>query len=97
MLNATCHCIHPIEAAVIIIENDKTQTGLHLKQICLLLLINLAVADLLVGDGEVVVSRRPLKPFGASLSVIFLALISLEHLYVMVSVSSRNEHSSLQF
>ena len=53
MLNATI-------ATVIVIENVftifvfKTQSGLHLKRTCVLH-INLAVAALLVGVGEVVV------------------------------------------
>ena len=52
--------IFALEAAVIIIGNVftifvfKTQSGLHLKRTCLLL-INLAVADLILGVGEVLV------------------------------------------
>ena len=52
--------IFALETAVVIIGNMftifvfKTQSALHLKRTCLLL-INLAIADLLVGVGEVIV------------------------------------------
>ena len=92
-----------IEAAVIIIGNVftifvfKTQSGLHLKRTCLLL-INLAVADLLVGVGEVIVLANYKIPktdirsysvlwsvhdFGSCVSVMSLALISLERAYAV--------------
>ena len=95
--------IFALEAAVIIIGNVftifvfKTQSGLHLKRTSLLL-INLAVADLLVGVGEVVVLviyRIPgtdvrsltvwlsVEAFGLFVSVMFLALISLERVYAV--------------
>ena len=95
--------IFALEGAVIIIGNVftifvfKTQSGLHLKRTCLLL-INLAVADLLVGVGEVVVlviHRIPvidirslsvwwaLQVFGLCASLMFLALISLERVYAV--------------
>ena len=107
MLNATTATvfivIFVLEAATIIIGNVftifvfKTQSGLHLKRTCLLL-INLAVADLLVGVGEVVVlithkisgSRIGLlnlsfsfQAFGSCTSLMFLALISLERVYAV--------------
>lgn len=74
-----------------------TQSALHLKRTSLLL-INLAVADLLVGIGEVVVLviyRIPrtdirsstvwwsVEAFGLCVSVMFLALISLERVYAV--------------
>ena len=95
--------IFALEAAVIIIGNVftifvfKTQARLQLKRTCLLL-INLAVADLLVGVGEVVVlvnHRIPrtdirsftvwwsIQAFGLCVSVMFLALISLERVYAV--------------
>ena len=95
--------IFALEAAAIIIGNVftifvfKTQSRLHLKQTSLLL-INLAVADLLVGVGEVVVlvlhkiPRTGLRTFslswsvltiGSCVSVMFLALISLERVYAV--------------
>ena len=95
--------IFALEAAVIIIGNAftifvfKTQSGLHLKRTCLLL-INLAVADLLVGVGEVVVlviHRIPrsdirtltvwwsVQAFGLCVSVIFLAVLSMERVYAV--------------
>ena len=95
--------IFALEAAVIIIGNlfiifvFKTQSGLHLKRTSLLL-INLAVADLLVGVGEVVVlvihriPRTDIKSYpiwwsvevlGMCVSVMFLALISLERVYAV--------------
>jgi len=107
MLNATAAIvfivIFVLEAAVIIIGNVftifvfKTQSRLHLKRTCLLL-INLAVADLLVGVGEVavlVVHKIPgtengslsapwaFQAFGSCVSVMFLALISLERVYAV--------------
>ena len=95
--------IFPLEAAVIIIGNVftifvfKTQSALHLKRASLLL-INLAVADLLVGVGEVVMLvlyRIPgtdirsltvwwsVEAFGLFVSIMFLALISLERVYAV--------------
>lgn len=95
--------IFAIEAAVIIIGNVftifvfKTQSALHLKRTCLLL-INLAVADLLVGVGDIVVlvihriprtviTSYPLywsvEVLGMCASVMFLALISLERVYAV--------------
>ena len=95
--------VFALEAAVIIIGNAftifafKTQTGLHLKRTCLLL-INLAVADLLVGVGEVIVlviHRIPrtdirsltvwwsIQAFGLYVSVMFLAVLSLERVYAV--------------
>ena len=95
--------IFALEATVIIIGNVftifvfKTQSALHLKRTCLLL-INLAVADLLVGVGEVVVlvihriPRTDIKSYpiwwsvevlGMCVSVMFLALISLERVYAV--------------
>ena len=95
--------IFALEAAVIIIGNVFTifvfqsQSGLHLKRTSLLL-INLAVADLLVGVGEVVVlvfhriPRAGIRTFsltwslltiGSCVSVMFLALISLERVYAV--------------
>ena len=95
--------IFALEAAVIIIGNVFTifvfqsQSGLHLKRTSLLL-INLAVADLLVGVGEVVVlvlhriPRTGIRTFslswslltiGSCVSVMFLALISLERVYAV--------------
>ena len=95
--------IFALEAAVIITGNVftifvfKTQSGLHLKRTCLLL-INLAVADLLVGVGEVVVLviyRIPrndirsftvwwsVQVFGLYASVMFLAAVSLERVYAV--------------
>ena len=95
--------IFALEATVIIIGNVftifvfKTQSALHLKRTSLLL-INLAVADLLVGVGEVVVLviyRIPgtdvrslnvwwsVEAFGLYVSVMFLALISLERVYAV--------------
>ena len=95
--------IFALEAAAIIIGNVftifvfKTQSGLRLKQTCLLL-INLAVADLFVGVGEVVVlviHRIPvidirslsvwwtLQVFGLCASMMFLALISMERVYAV--------------
>ena len=95
--------IFALEAAVIIIGNVftifvfYTQCGLHLKRTCLLL-INLAVADLLVGIGEVVVLviyRIPridtrsltvewsVQGFGLCVSIMYLALISLERVYAL--------------
>ena len=107
MLNATAAIafivIFALEAAVIIIGNVftifvfKTQSRLHLKRTSLLL-INLAVADLLVGVGEVVVliSHKnsgsgigllklsfTFQAFGSCTSVMFLALISLERVYAV--------------
>ena len=107
MLNATAAIvfimIFALEAAIIIIGNVftifvfKTQPRLHLKRTCLLL-INLAVADLLVGVGEVAVlimhkipgtgdgslsASWALQAFGSCLSVMFLALISLERVYAV--------------
>ena len=102
MLNATVAIVFivvfAVEAAVIIIGNVfaifvfKTQSRLHLKRHCLLL-INLSLADLLVGVGEVavlVVHKIPgtasaslsaswaFQTFGPFVSVFFLALIWLE-------------------
>ena len=95
--------IFALETAVIIIGNVftifvfKTQSALHLKR-TYLLLINLAVADLLVGVGEVVIivvyriprtdiASYPLwwsvQVFGLCASVMFLALISLERVYAV--------------
>jgi len=95
--------IFALEATVIIIGNVftifvfKTQSRLHLKRTCLLL-INLAVADLLVGVGEVVVlviHRIPrtdiisltvwwsVEVFGLCLSLMFLAVLSLERVYAV--------------
>ena len=95
--------VFALEAAVIIIGNVfaifvfKTQSGLLLKRTCLLL-INLAVADLLVGVGEVVVlviHRIPktdisalsvwwaVQVFGVCVSLMFLAVISLERVYAV--------------
>ena len=95
--------IFALEAAVIIIGNVftifvfKTQSGLHLKRTCLLL-INLAVADLLVGVGEVlvlVIHRIPrtdirsltvwwsFQAFGSYVSLMFLAVLSLERVYAV--------------
>ena len=108
MLNATAALafivIFSFEAAVIIIGNVvtifvfKTQSRLHLKRTCLLL-INLAAADLLVGVGEVAVlimhkipgkekseylsASWAVQAFGSGLSVMFLALISLERVYAV--------------
>ena len=95
--------IFALEAAIIIIGNVftifvfKTRSGLPVKRTCLLL-INLTVADLLVGVGEVVVlviHRIPrtdirsltvwwaVQAFGLYVSVMFLALISLERVYAV--------------
>ena len=95
--------IFALEAAVIIIGNlftifvFKTQSGLHLKRTSLLL-INLAVADLLAGVGEVpvlIIQRIPktdirsltvwwsFQAFGSYVSLMFLALISLERVYAV--------------
>ena len=95
--------IFALEAAVIIIGNVfticvfKTQSGLHLKRTCLLL-INLTAADLLVGVGEVIVliTHRisgtgigwlklsfAFQAFGSCTSLMFLALISLERAYAV--------------
>ena len=95
--------IFAFEAAVIIIGNVftifvfKTQSALHLKRTCLLL-INLAVADLLVGVGEVAVLVRHRIPrtdiqtltvwwsfqvFGLCVSVMFLAVLSMERVYAV--------------
>ena len=95
--------IFALEAAVIIIGNlfinfvFKTQSGPHLKRTSLLL-INLAVADLLVGVGEVVVIvlyRIPIndirsltvwwsvEAFGLFVPIMLLALISLERVYAV--------------
>jgi len=95
--------IFPLEAAATIIGNVftifvfKTQSRLHLKR-TYLLLINLAVADLLAGVGEVCVlvfhriPRTEIKSlsvwwavqvFGLSVSLMFLALISLERVYAV--------------
>ena len=95
--------IFALEAAAIIIGNVFTifvfqsQSGLHMKRTSLLL-INLAVADLLVGVGEVVVlvvHRIPrtgittfslpwsIQTIGSCVSVMFLALISLERVYAV--------------
>ena len=95
--------IFSLEAAAIIIGNVftifvfKTQSRLHLKR-TYLLLINLAVADLLAGVGEVCVlvfhriPRTEIKSlsvwwafqvFGLSVSLMFLALISLERVYAV--------------
>ena len=107
MLNATAAIvfivIFALEAAVIVIGNVftifvfKTQSRLHLKRTCLLL-INLAVADLLVGVGEVAVlvmhkipgtengslsASWAFQAFGSCVSVMFLALISLERVYAV--------------
>lgn len=107
MLNATTAnvfiVIFALEAAVIIIGNVFTifvfqsQSGLPLKRTSLLL-INLAVADLLVGIGEVlvlVVHRIPrtgittfslpwsIPTIESCVSVMFLALISLEPVYAV--------------
>ena len=107
MLNATIATafivIFALEAAVIIIGNVftifvfKTQSGLHLKRTCILL-INLAVADLLVGVGEVVVLIThkisgsevgllklsfTFQAFGSCTSLMFLAVISLERVYAV--------------
>ena len=107
MLNANAAIafivIFSLEAAVIIIGNVftifvfKTQSRLHLKRTCLLL-INLAVADLLVGVGEVavlIIHKIPgteneslsaswaFQAFGSCVSVMFLALISLERVYAV--------------
>ena len=107
MLNATAAIvfiiIFALEATIVIIGNVFTifvfhsQSGLHLKRTSLLL-INLAVADLLVGVGEVVVlvvHRIPrtgvttfslpwsIQTIGSCVSVMFLALISLERVYAV--------------
>ena len=107
MLNATAAIvfivIFALEAAVIITGNVftifvfKTQSRLHLKRTCLLL-INLAVADLLVGVGQVAVLIKhkltgtengslsaswAFQAFGSCVSVMFLALISLERVYAV--------------
>ena len=107
MLNATAAIvfivIFALEAAVIITGNVftifvfKTQSRLHLKRTCLLL-INLAVADLLVGVGQVAVlimhkipgtengslsASWAFQAFGSCVSVMFLALISLERVYAV--------------
>ena len=107
MLNASAaiafNAIFALEAAVIIIGNVftiyvfKTQSRLHLKRTCLLL-INLAVADVLVGVGEVavlIIHKVPgtengslnaswaFQAIGSSVSVMFLALISLERVYAV--------------
>ena len=95
--------IFALEAAAIIIGNVftifvfKTQSGPHLK-LTSLLLINLAVADLLAGVGEVVIlviHRIPeadirsltvwwaVQVLGLCVSVMFLALISLERVYAV--------------
>ena len=95
--------IFALEAAVIITGNVftifvfKTQSRLHLKRTCLLL-INLAVADLLVGVGEVlvlVIHRIPrtdirsltvwwsFQAFGSYVSLMFLAVFSLERVYAV--------------
>ena len=92
-----------LETAVIIIGNVftifvfKTQIGLHLKRTSLLL-INLSVADLLAGVGEIpvlAIQRIPridirsvtvwwsIQSFGSYVSVMFLALISLERVYAV--------------
>ena len=75
----------------------KTQSVLHLKRTSLLL-INLAVVDLLAGVGEVlvlVIQRIPrtdvisltvwwsFQAFGSYVSVMFLAVISLERVYAV--------------
>ena len=108
MLNVTTSkafiVIFALEAAVIIIGNVFTifvfqsRSGLHLKRTSFLL-INLAVADLLVGVGEVVVlvmqkiPRNEIRTFslpwsvltmGSCVSVMFLALISLERVYAVL-------------
>jgi len=107
MLNETAAIvfvvIFALEAAVIIIGNVftifvfKNQSKLHLKRTCLLL-INLAVADLLVGVGEVAVlvmhkipgtengslsASWAFQAFGSCVSLMFLALISLERVYAV--------------
>ena len=107
MLNSTTVIafivIFALEAAVIIIGNMfticvfKTQSGLHLKRTCLLL-INLTAADLLVGVGEVIVLIThkisgtgigllklsfAFQAFGSCTSLMFLALISLERAYAV--------------
>ena len=107
MLNPTATIafivIFALEAAAIIIGNVftifvfKTQPRLHLKRTCLLL-INLAIADLLVGVGELVVlimhkipgtgdgslsASWAVQAFGSCASVMFLALISLERVYAV--------------
>ena len=107
MLNATAATvfvvIFALEAAVIIIGNVftifvfKTQTRIQLKRTCLLL-SNLAIADLLVGVGEVAVlimhkipgtgngslsASWAFQAFGSCVSVLFLALISLERVYAV--------------
>ena len=107
MLNATAAIafivIFSLEAAVVIIGNVftifvfKTQSRLHLKRTCLLV-INLAAADLLVGVGEVavlIIHKIPgtenesltaswaFQAFGSCVSVMFLALISLERVYAV--------------
>ena len=107
MLNATVAIVFivvfALEAAVIIIGNVfaifvfKTQSRLHLKGTCLLL-INLSFADLLVGVGEVavlIVHKIPgresgslsaswaFQALGSCVSVMFLALISLERVYAV--------------
>ena len=95
--------IFALEAAVIIIGNVftifvfKTQSALHLKRTSFLL-INLAVADLLVAVGEVIVlvihriPRTDIRSYplwwsvqvlGMCVSVMFLALISLERVYAV--------------
>ena len=95
--------IFSLEAAAIIIGNMftifvfKTQSRLHLKR-TYLLLINLAVADLLAGVGEVCVlafrkiPRTDIRSlsvwwavqvFGLFVSLMFLALISLERVYAV--------------
>ena len=102
--------IFALEAAFIIIGNAFTifvfwSQRFHLKRTCFLL-INLAVADLLVGIAEPIVlgtekipkmkavrmvDRRKIKNhsstfqvLGASASVIFLALISLERVHAVL-------------
>ena len=89
------HCIHcHLRTRGIVF---KTQSVLHLKRTSLLL-INLAVADLLAGVGEVlvlVIQRTPrtdvisltiwwsFQAFASYVSVMFLTLISLERVYAV--------------
>ena len=95
--------VFALKAAFIIIMNTftffvfKTQTGLDLKRNCLFL-INLAVPDLLIRAGEVVVleihriARTDIRSltvwwsvqaFGLYVSVMLLAVLSLKRVYAV--------------
>lgn len=115
-----------LEATIIIIGNTFTifvfwTQRSHLKRTCFLL-INLAIADLLVGIAEPIVLGTEKIPkmkvtrvedleriprnlsstfqiLGSCASVIFLALISLEHVHAvlcMATPASRNKHACLR-